>query len=146
MRRRVAAAAMLLALSGCVGGATRPLAPGGPIDLALDAKAKAGLQQAVRVALVHFAEMGEWQSFDAAAASARSDAAVRWADAVEPSAGVVSILFHTATEVHLVTRSESDAFFCAHAAGDGPVVTFGSGATLGEVDSAPECPSPSLEP
>lgn len=141
--RSLVVVAVAVVLGGCLSPAARPLESGGPLDQAHDVAAKATLQRAVQVANVHLAENGAWQGFDAAA-GARVDPVIRWQVGGEPAVEAVSIVQATTTDVHLVTRSRSGSFFCAHGAASTGAFAYGVGETFASVDAADECDQPLL--
>lgn len=103
-----------------------------------DRKAQADLRDALAAALTHFAEAGVWDDFDALVA-AEIEPKVPWLDGGAPAGDQISIQVRAGSELLLVRRSTSGAFFCVAQIAASPATTRGSGAVFTDVDTVAKC-------
>ena len=103
-----------------------------------DRKAQADLRDALAAALIHFAEAGIWDDFDAGEA-AEIEPKVPWLDGGAPGGDQISIEVHAGRELLMVRRSTSGNFFCIAQIAASPATTRGSGTVFADVDTVAEC-------
>ncbi len=108
------------------------LAPVDPIGMANDTRAQAGLNDAVRVAQVYFAEHGTFEGFGPLVGSGYAPTLTFTSGPAEP--GVVSIRGLSATTIVLVTATEGGGYLCA--AAESEVVSFGRSDALAPAECA----------
>ena len=89
-------------------------------------------------ALTYFAEVEEWDLFDAAEATS-AEPNLTWIDGGNPTIGQISIQVASGYDLLLVGRSGSGSYFCLAQVRTHPSTTRGVGSSLAAVDTIAEC-------
>jgi type IV pilus assembly protein PilA len=103
-------------------------------DRAMTSELRTGLAGA----LTYFAEVEEWDLFDAAEATS-AEPNLTWIDGGNPTIGQISIQVASGYDLLLVGRSGSGSYFCLAQVRTHPSTTRGVGSSLAAVDTIAEC-------
>jgi len=89
-------------------------------------------------ALTYFAEVEEWDLFDAAEATS-AEPNLTWIDGGDPAIGEISIEVAVGWDLLLVGKSGSGSYFCLAQVRTHPSTTRGIGSSFAAVDTIAEC-------
>ncbi|HEX6331918.1 MAG TPA: prepilin-type N-terminal cleavage/methylation domain-containing protein [Actinomycetota bacterium] len=103
-----------------------------------DRATQANLRTGLAAALTNWAEFGNYDGFDQAAAQA-AEPAMDWQPAGDPAAGQIAIQVAAGQDLLLVSRSRGGTYFCLRQLANSPAFDKGRGLVFADVDTGPEC-------
>ena len=96
------------------------------------------LRTGLAAALTYFAEVEDWDGFDAAEADT-TEPSLTWVDGGDPGVGEISIHVHSDWDLLLVGESASGRYFCLALVQGSPATSRGSATAFAGVDTVAEC-------
>jgi type IV pilus assembly protein PilA len=110
----------------------------GARERASDKAAQSNLRTSLAAAMTYWAELGTYTGFDLTEA-ARAEPSIRWVSPGPPGRGEIDIEVANASDLLLVSLSDTGTYFCLSQQANSPVTDKGKDLLFSNVDTVAEC-------